>query len=288
MKSSTSTNPIFQRLSWISGLLLLALVLSACGSAPAPEVQAAGGEGPALIHIKVGASPVPHGDILRFVKENLAAGAGLELEVIEFTDYVQPNLALADGQIDANFFQHLPYLEHFNQEHILELVSAAAVHIEPLGIYSRRVTSLEEIPQGGVVGIPNDATNAGRALHLLAESGLITLKDGAGYAATPGDISANPKNLKIVELEAAQLTRALEDTDISVINGNYALQAGLTPSQDALALESVEDNPYANILAVRQGTETQAGLQALAGLLTSPEVRQFIQDTYQGSVIPVE
>jgi D-methionine transport system substrate-binding protein len=296
MKTTNRTNLTAQRPSWAAGLLALwiglALALSSCTGAPTPPAQApapAASEAPeALIHLKVGASPVPHADILHFVQENLAQKAGLEIDVIEFTDYVQPNLALADGQIDANFFQHLPYLEDFNQAHKLALVSAAAVHIEPLGIYSRKVTSLDEIPERGVVAIPNDATNAGRALHLLAENGLITLKEGTGYSATPSDITANPKNLKIVELEAAQLARSLDDTVVSVINGNYALQAGLTPSKDALALESGENNPYANILAVRKDSATQEGIEALAALLTSPEVSQFIQQAYQGSVIPVK
>lgn len=268
-------------------ITLLAVILSACGAAPeattAPAAEPAAGE---VIKLKIGASPVPHSDILRFVKDNLAADAGLDIEIIEFTDYVQPNLALRDGQIDANFFQHTPYMNDFSAEHGFEMVSAVAVHIEPLGIYSKNVTTLDEVPDGAVVAIPNDATNGGRALSLLAANGLITLKEGAGTSATVNDIVENPKNLEISELEAAQLARSLEDTTLAVINGNYALDAGLIPSEDALALESGEDNPYANILTVLKGKETDPGIQKLAELLTSPEVKQFIEEKYQGSVLP--
>jgi D-methionine transport system substrate-binding protein len=261
-------------------VVVFTLLLTACSPKATPTAE------PEKITVKIGVSPVPHGDIIKFIQENLAEEAGLEIEIVEFTDYVQPNLALADGQIDANFFQHVPYLDDFNKEHNLNLVSVAAIHIEPLGIYSSKIKSLDEIPDGAVVGIPNDATNGGRALHLLAENGLITLKDGVGYAATVADITDNPKNLEIVELEAAQLVRSLEDTTISVINGNYALQGGLTPATDALALESGEDNPYANVLVVDQGHENDEGIKILVKLITSPEVKKFIEDTYNGSVIP--
>lgn len=261
-------------------VIVFTLLLTAC----APKAtQSADTD---KITVKIGVSPVPHGDIVKFIQDNLADEAGLNIEIIEFTDYVQPNLALADGQIDANFFQHVPYLEDFNIQHKLNLIPVAAVHIEPLGIYSSKVKSLDEVADGAVVGIPNDVTNAGRALHLLAENGLLTLKDGVGYAATVADITDNPKNLDIVELEAAQLVRSLEDTTISVINGNYALQGGLTPGKDALALESGQDNPYANVLVVNQGHENDEGIQILIKLITSPEVKKFIEDTYNGSVIP--
>lgn len=268
--------------------VVLAIVLTACASpaattaAPTSSAQ----PGQELIKVKVGVSPTPHGDILKYIQANLAEKAGLDIEIVEFTDYVQPNLALADGQLDANYFQHLPYLEDFNKEHNLNLVSVAAIHIEPLGIYSRKIKSLNELSDGAMVAIPNDATNAGRALNLLAANGLITLKEGAGYAATVSDITSNPKNLKITELEAAQLVRSLEDTSISVINGNYALDGGLTPGKDALALESGENNPYANILVVNKGHENDKGIQILIKLLTSPEVKKFIEEKYNGSVIP--
>lgn len=272
-------------------VMVISIVLAACtppSSTPTPveATVAEPADAAAPIHVVIGVSPVPHGDIVNFVKENLAPAAGLDIEVVEFTDYVQPNLALADGTIDANFFQHLPYLTDFNAQHGTELVSIAAVHIEPLGIYSRKIHSMDELGDGAVVAIPNDATNAGRALNLLAANGLITLKEGVGYSATPNDITANPKNLKITELEAAQLVRSLEDTAISVINGNYALEGGLAPLEDALALESGENNPYANILVVKSRRESENGLQILARLLTSPEVKQFIEEKYNGSVIP--
>ena len=272
----------------LATILLLSLVLTACSTnnptaVPETDLESQDGQ---LIKIKIGVSPVPHGDIIKFIQENLAPQAGLNLEIVEFTDYVQPNLVLSEGTIDANFFQHVPYLEDFNKEHNLNLVSAAAVHIEPLGIYSKSIKSLDEISDGAVVGIPNDATNAGRALNLLALNQLLTLKEGVGFSATVNDIVSNPKNLKITELEAAQLVRSLDDTTISVINGNYALEGNLNPSQDALALESGENNPYANILAVNSGHENDEGIKILVRLLTSPEVKAFIEKKYSGSVIP--
>lgn len=268
-------------------LLVIAVSLTACtGTSNPAATPASENSTKDLIKVRVGVSPTPHGDILKYIQQNLAEKAGLEIEIVEFTDYVQPNLALADDQLDANYFQHQPYLDDFNREHGINLVSVAAIHIEPLGIYSKTLKSLDEIPDGGVVAIPNDATNAGRALNLLAANGLLSLKEGAGYAATVADITANPRNLKITELEAAQLIRSLEDTSISVINGNYALDGGFTPSKDALALESGENNPYANILVVNQGHENDEGIQILIKLLTSPEVKQFIEEKYNGSVIP--
>lgn len=236
--------------------------------------------------VKVGASPVPHAEILAYIRDNLAAAAGLEIEIVEFTDYVQPNLALDDGQLDANFFQHLPYLEDFNAERGTDLVSVAEIHIEPLGIYSKTITNLSEVPDEAVVTIPNDATNGGRALNLLAANGLIKLKDDVGFTAIVADIVENPKNLKITELEAAQLVRALDDAALAVINGNYALEGGLVPSQDALALESGENNPYVNILAVKRGNENNEAILKLVELLTSPEVKAFIEEKYSGSVLP--
>ena len=313
MKNTVRNNTLFSRTqhaaghkATVTGILILAVlvvltfVLSACSTAAATPTEAAATVAATEaatavataeptkepIKIKVGVSPVPHGDIINFVKENLAAAAGLDIEVVEFTDYVQPNLALAAGEIDANFFQHVPYLTDFNKEHNLELVSVAAIHIEPLGIYSSKIKSLDEITDGAVVAIPNDATNAGRALSLLAANGLITLKDGVGVSGTVADIVTNPKNLDIKELEAAQLVRSLEDTTISVINGNYALEGGLSPAKDALALESAENNPYANVLVVNKGHENDEGVQILIKLLTSPEVKKFIEEKYSGSVIP--
>lgn len=293
-----------KRIRIVSGIILFGLMLvslAACAPAAtnapvttevsevtetpaATEVSAT--EAAPLINLKIGVSPVPHGDIVKFIQENLAKAAGLNLEIVEFTDYVQPNLALADGQLDANFFQHVPYLEDFSKEHNLDLVPVVAVHIEPLGLYSKKVKSVTEIPDKAVIAIPNDATNAGRALNLLQANGLLTLKEGVGTAATVQDIVENPKNLDIKELEAAQLVRALDDVSAAVINGNYAIEAGFKPSKDALALESGENNPYANILAVAKGHENDEGIQKLAKLLISPEVKEFIDDKYEGSVIP--
>ncbi len=277
------------KLSALLALLLFALaLLSACQTVPptaAPIGPSAGNPGDTL-KLKIGVTPVPHAQIINFIKENLTAKNNLELEVVEFTDYVQPNIAVQDGQLDANFFQHLPYLKDFNEQHKTTLVSVGTVHIEPLGVYSKKINALSELMQGDVVAIPNDATNAGRALNLLAANKLLTLKEGVGYAATVNDITANPLKLDIKELEAAQLVRSLDDTAISVINGNYALDGGLTPAKDALALESGADNPYANILVVKEGSENAPAIQLLIKLLTSDEVKTFIEQTYSGSVIP--
>jgi len=263
----------------LSFSLILVLSITACAPAQTQTESS-------TLKVKVGASPVPHAEILAYIRDNLAEAAGLEIEIVEFTDYVQPNLALNDGQLDANFFQHLPYLENFNANRGTDLVSIANVHIEPLGIYSKTVTDLSQVPDGAVVTIPNDDTNGGRALNLLAANGFITLKPDAGFSATVADIADNPKNLKISELEAAQLVRALDDAVLAVINGNYALEGGLIPSKDALALESSENNPYVNILAVKRGSENDEAILALVKLLTSPEVRAFIEEKYAGSVLP--
>ncbi|WP_035984484.1 MetQ/NlpA family ABC transporter substrate-binding protein [Leptolyngbya sp. KIOST-1] len=237
--------------------------------------------------LRVGVSPVPHGEILAYVRDNLAASEGLTLEVVEFSDYVLPNTALNDGQLEANYFQHVPYMEDFAQQRGLDLAFVQAVHLEPLGLYSNRLTVLNDVPDGAQVSVPNDATNLGRSLKLLQDNGLLTLRGGAGVGATKQDIEANPKNLRLVELEAAQLPRALEDVDIGVVNGNYALSVGLNPAEDALALESPQNNPYANGLVVLGGQENNPQIQTLARLLTTPEVRQFIEEKYQGAVIPV-
>lgn len=269
-------------------LLFVSVLLGACstGSPANTQAPAEGGESPDVIRLKVGVSPVPHAEIMEFVRTELAADAGLELTLVEFTDYVQPNLALRDNQIDANFFQHAPYMNDFGQEHGFEMIAVADVHIEPLGIYSKKVTDLNEVPENAVVAIPNDATNGGRALRLLESAGLITLSPEADFTATVLDVIENPKSLVIRELDAAQLPRSLDDTVLSVINGNFALEAGLNPGQDALALESGEGNPYANVLTVLKGRESDPGILKLAELLTSPEVRQFLEEHYQGSVIP--
>ncbi|GAA0963656.1 MetQ/NlpA family ABC transporter substrate-binding protein [Actinocorallia libanotica] len=233
----------------------------------------------------VGATPSPHGEILTYVKDNLAEKAGLKLEIKEFSDYVQPNIALGDGQLDANYFQHKPYLDDFAAEKGLKLSWVGNVHLEPLGVYSKKADKLDALASGATIAIPNDATNGARALQLLADNGVITLKDGAGTAATERDITANPRDLKFTALEAAQLPRSLEDVDAAVINGNYALEGGLTPAQDALVLEKADGNPYANGLVVKAGNEADADVKKLLELLRSEETAKFIADKYQGSVL---
>ncbi|MER5639847.1 MetQ/NlpA family ABC transporter substrate-binding protein [Kitasatospora sp. NPDC002227] len=261
----------------------LALGLTACSSSSS---SGSGSSADANAPLTVIASPTPHAQILEYVQKNLADKAGLKLNVKVVTDYVVPNTAVQDGSADANYFQHVPYLEDFNKKHGTDIVSVETVHLEPLGLYSKKVKKAEELANGATVGIPNDATNEGRALKLLADNKLITLKDGVGTSATPADITANPKNLKWKELDAAQLPRSEADLDAAVINGNYALDSGLKPATDAILLEKAEGNPYANILAVKKGKENDPRVQKLATLLHSPEVKQYITSTFQGSVIP--
>lgn len=242
-----------------------------------------------LTKIRVGASPTPHAEILEIVKEKLA-GEGYDLEIVEFTDYVLPNLSLDSGEIDANYFQHKNYLENFNAERGTKLVSVADVHYEPFGIYAGKTASLEELKDGATVAVPNDATNEARALLLLEAQGLIKLKEGAGVAATKRDIVENPKNLDIKELDAAQIPRSLQDVDIAVINGNYAIQAGLKAGEDAIAVESKESvagDTYTNVLVVKEGNENNEAIQALVKALLSDEVKQFIEENYDGAVVPV-
>ncbi|MEU6283605.1 MetQ/NlpA family ABC transporter substrate-binding protein [Streptomyces sp. NPDC047028] len=234
----------------------------------------------------VAASPTPHADILNFVKKNLAKKAGLDLEVKEFTDYVTPNTATEDGSVDANYFQNQPYLDDFNSKRGTHIVPVVTVHLEPLGLYSHKVKSLDALKSGATVAVPNDTVNEARALKLLADNKLITLKKGAGAEATPQDIDANPRHLTFKEVEAAQTARSLDDVDAAVVNGNYAISAGLKPAKDALVLESAKNNPYGNFLAVKKGNENDPRVKKLAKLLTSPAVRKFIEDKYQGSVIP--
>ncbi|MDR1362802.1 MAG: MetQ/NlpA family ABC transporter substrate-binding protein [Spirochaetaceae bacterium] len=235
--------------------------------------------------LKVGATPVPHAEMLAEIIDDLAA-KGIDLQIIEFTDYVTPNLALIAGDIDANFFQHLPYLES-NDEWTTKLVSAFGVHIEPFGLYSNKYDTLEAIPSGATVAIPNDPSNGGRALLLLADNGLIALNSNAGLEATELDIIANPKNLKFRALEAAQLPRSLDDVDAACINGNYALDAGLNPIDDSIIIEDA-DSPYVNVVVVRKGMENDKRIIALQEALTSAEIADFISNTWSdGSVISV-
>ncbi|MEV0314022.1 D-methionine transport system substrate-binding protein [Nonomuraea fuscirosea] len=270
------------------GAVALALSLAACGtSQSATGTGAAAAEGADAV-IKVGANPVPHGEILDFVKQNLAPAAGLKLEVVEFTDYVQPNVQLQEGQLTANFFQHKPYLDDFNASKGTDLTFVAPVHLEPLGLYSKKITNVTALAAGATVALPNDATNLGRSLKLLADNGVIKLKDGAGTAATERDVVDNPRKLQFKPLEAAQLPRSLEDVDAAVINGNYAIEAGLKPATQALVLEKTEGNPYVNGLVVPAGHEKDPNIVTLGKLLQDQKVKDFIKQKYEGSVIPAE
>jgi D-methionine transport system substrate-binding protein len=233
--------------------------------------------------LRIGATPVPHVELLNQVKDVLKA-QGIELEIVEFTDYVKPNLSLNDGEIDVNFFQHLPYLEDFNQERGLNLVSVAGIHVEPMGLYSDALTDFNDLPDGAIISIPNDAVNGGRALLLLQSAGLITLDQEAGLEATEVDIVENPKNIKIQAIEAAQLPRTLVDVDAAVINGNYAIDAGLNPIEDALLLEDGE-SPYVNILTTREDNADDPKVLALIKALQTEEIKSFIEETYDGAVV---
>lgn len=242
----------------------------------------------ALVKIVVGATPAPHAEILNFIKDDLAA-QGYELVVVEYTDYKIPNLDTNAGTIQANFFQHKPYLDDFNSNNGTNLVSVAAVHFEPLAIYPGKTKSLADLPNGALIAIPNDTTNEARALQLLEAQGLITLPKNADLTVTPRDIVSNPKNLRFAELEAASIPVQLVDADLGIINGNYALGAGLD-SSTILASENADSQAadiYANILVVKAGHENDPAIRALAKALTSDKVRQFINSTYKGVVIPV-
>ncbi len=236
--------------------------------------------------IVVGATPEPHAEMLKLVADDLAA-QGYTLEIKEFTDYVTPNTALEDGEIDANFFQHIPYMNSFNTEHGYHLVNAGGIHVEPLALYSSKYSSLSQIPDGATIAIPNDPTNEGRALLLLESAGLITLKDSSNLESTPLDIASNPKNLKFSEIEAASLPRVLSDVDGAVINGNYAIPAGLNAAKDGLVVEGA-DSPYVNIIAVKDGNQNSAGIKALVKALQSDEVKTWVAQKYpNGEVVLV-
>ena len=283
----------------------LALSLAACGSSASTDSVAASSESTAASSaaaestaetselagttLKVAASPTPHAEILNVAKEILAE-QGIDLEVVEFSDYVQPNLVTENGEVDANYFQHTPYLDSFNEENGTHLVSVGAVHYEPFGIYPGKSDDLANIADGATIAVPNDTTNEARALQLLAAQGLITVRDGAGLTATVNDITENPHNLQIKEIEAAQLPRTVQDVDFAVINGNYALAAGFSVKNDALATEDASSEAaqtYANILAVKEGRENDPAIQALYAALTSDKVKDYINSTYDGAVVPI-
>ena len=239
--------------------------------------------------IVIGASPSPHADIIKVAKKELKK-EGYELEIKEYSDYVQPNTALESGDLDANYFQHKPYLDDFNKKKKTHLVSAGMIHYEPFGIFPGKTKTLKDLKKGATVAVPNDTTNEARALLLLQDQGLIKLKDGAGLTATKKDIVENKKDLAIKEIEAAQIPRSLKDVDIAVVNGNYALQAGLKVNKDALATEdadSVGAKTYGNIVAVKKGNEKLAATKALIKALKSDTVKKYINDKYDGAVVPL-
>ena len=292
----------------ITALLLAALTIGAVGltgcsasnetGAPASDTDAAGDSQAIdaedteatgdLEVIKVGASVTPHAEILAQVKDVLAE-QGYDLQVVEYNDYVLPNTALEDGDLDANFFQHQPYLDDFNAENGTHLVSVAAVHFEPFGLYAGKTASLDDLQEGATIAVPNDTTDEARALLLLEAQGLIKLKEGAGLTATVLDIEENPLNLEIKEIEAAQLVRSLPDVDVAAINGNYAAEGGLDVA-DAIAVEasdSLAADTYANVIVVKEGNEDSAKTKALVDAVLSDEVRSYIEKTYGNAVIPV-
>ncbi len=236
----------------------------------------------------VGASPTPHAKILEFVDANLAAKAGLDLDIKSFDDYVQPNVQLSEGTLDANYFQHQPYYDAQVKDRGYDFAHYAGIHIEPFALYSKKIKDVKELPEGGQVGINNDPSNQGRALELLAKAGVITLKSGKDATnATIYDVDQNAKKLKFVETDPAQLVRSLDDLDVAVINGNYALEANLSPSKDAILVEEAKGNPYANFLTVAKKDENNASLKKLDELLHSPEVKAYIEKTWSdGSVLP--
>ena len=279
--------------------LTMVLALAACGGAAETEEPAEAEETETteaaeaeettentgdMVTLRVGASPTPHAEILAQVVDDLAE-QGIDLQIVEYTDYVVPNTAVEDGEDDANYFQHTPYMENFNAERGTHLVAVGDVHYEPMGIYAGQTTSLDALPDGATIAVPNDATNEGRALLLLQAQGLITIDEAAGLECTPNDITENPKNLVFKELEAAMLPQTVEEVDLSVINSNYALQAGFNPVEDSLAIESADSTPYPNVIAVKEGNENNEAVQALVKALQSDKVRDYIEETYGGAVV---
>lgn len=247
---------------------------------------AANGE---TVTLTVGATPNPHAEILAQVKDDLAA-EGIDLVVKEYSDYVVPNTAVEEGDLDANYFQHTPYMEKSNEEKGTHLVSVGKIHYEPMGIYPGLTKTLEELPDGATIAVPNDTTNEARALQLLAAQGLIELKEDAGLNATPNDITSNPKNLQFKELEAAMLPQTASEVDLSVINSNFAMEGGMNPATDSLASEDADSEAaqtFANIIAVKEGHENDPAIQALVKALQSDKVKEYIEKTYSGAVVAV-
>ena len=281
--------------------LVLCLGLAACGGGTSTDTDtnadtssdadtngdaATNGE---TITLTVGATPNPHAEILAQVKDDLAA-EGIDLVVKEYSDYVVPNTAVEEGDLDANYFQHTPYMEKFNEENGTHLASVGKIHYEPMGIYPGLTKTLEELPDGATIAVPNDATNEARALQLLAAQGLIELKEDAGLNATPNDITSNPKNLQFKELEAAMLPQTASEVDLSVINSNFAMEGGMNPATDSLASEDADSEAaqtFANIIAVKEGHENDPAIQALVKALQSDKVKEYIEKTYSGAVVAV-
>lgn len=267
-------------------------LLSACAGGPAAGSQApanspADSDGDTVV-LKVGATPAPHAAVLEVAKE-LLKEQNIDLQIQEFDDYILPNTAVEDGSLDANYFQHITYMNDFNQSSGTHLVNAAGIHYEPFGLYAGKTASLSDLADGAQIAVPNDATNEARALLLLEQEGLIKLNDGVGLNATKSDIAENPHNYEIVELEASQLPARLQDVDAAVINGNYAIDAGLKVS-DALAVEAADGaaaEAYVNVVAVKEGNENSEAVKALVKALQSDEVRTFIESTYDGAVVPL-
>lgn len=269
----------------------LAFTLAGCGAtatiSPNASAETATGETASLegTTLKVAASPTPHAEILEIAKQILAE-QGIELEIVEFSDYVQPNMVTENGEVDANYFQHQQYLDSFNEENGTHLVSVGDIHYEPFGIYPGKSSSLDAIADGAVIAVPNDTTNEARALQLLEKNGFFTLKEGSGITATKNDIAENPLNIQIDEVEAAQIPSVLQDEDYAVINSNYAIPAGLDPMTDALAMED-GSSAYVNVLVCKEGNEENPLIKALAAALQSQQVKDFMTEQYGGAVVSV-
>lgn len=283
---------IKKKLSAFLAAVLLCATFAGCaqGGNTGSQAASAGSAGTGELKvIRIGASPTPHGEILKEAAKVMKE-KGYDLQITEFSDYVIPNTALEEGELDANYFQHKTYLDNFNVEKGTHLVSVGAIHYEPYGIYAGKTTSLSDLPDGATVAVPNDVTNEARALLLLQAQGLLKLKDGAGITATQRDIVENPKNLKFMEIEAAQLVPSLPDVDIAVINGNYAILGGLKVA-DALAVEANDSESataYANVVAVKEGHENDEGIKILVEVLKSDDMKKFINDSFDGAVVPVD
>lgn len=273
----------------LGSLVSLSLLVTGCGNNTSNNAASSAGNtanSNKPVVLKVGATPKPHAEILEHIKPELAK-QGIDLQIQVYNDYVVPNTALDAGEIDANFFQHQPYLDTFIKDRGMKLVSLGQVHLEPMGLYSKKASKIDELKAGDTIAIPNDPSNGGRALAVLEKAGIIKLKDGVGVKGTVQDIVSNPKGFKILTTDAAQLPRVLDDpkTAGAVINTNFALEGGLNP-KDALSIEDAKNNPYANILVVKESRKDDPNLQKLMKALNTPDVKKFIEDTYKGSVIP--